>query len=618
MALLGMGEGLAVARGVSLFYRSLGFQIAALVVCCLLGALFVSGAYVAAERASQTEIALKRDASIIGRELAGTLSVYLVVNDFISMEQTLRSFMVSSSLREVAVTDPAGQVLGQVRLGPEGQLHPHFERVILVPPASSAQLQSMDGEHLVTWHAAKVSDVVGWVRVVSDLESVHEDERRIYAETAIIAVAAFLAAISVSFLFLRPRLRALHSVTEFARGMSMVQREPLRVSDVCDEIQVLGATLNETAARLESSARGLRESEATLRAVVENMPVMLNAFDAKHLLVAWNKECERITGYSRDEVVGNPHALEKLFPDAEFRSEMLLRPGQSNDQFHNREADIVTKDGRRRVISWSNISAGYPIPGWQTWAVGVDVTGRVENERVKDEFISTVNHELRTPLTAIRGALALVRSGVVGELPDGIKNLVYMADRNSERLLLLINNILEVQKLESGHLQLERKKVDVASLVQSIIEINAPLAQHAGVGLVAQVDMPHAWVFIDELKIGQVLTNLISNAIKHTPKGRQVSVRVDVLGERVRTSVIDQGSGVPNHFHGLLFGRFSRAPEAQKAQITGSGLGLYISRRIIDQHGGVIDFSSPPGEGAVFYFELPIAQGLIGDQGVHG
>jgi len=591
--------------GFTLNFRSLNFQISALALVCLLVALFVSGAYVANQRAEDIEEGLRRDAQMLGRELATNLSIYLVVNDYISLEQALRFSLVSSALRELAVTDPRGNVLSQVRLGGDGQLHPRFQIIRLAPPVSGVPEQEIVGESLITWSPARVSDTVGWVRVVSDMGSVVENKRKIYSETALVGGVAFLIAMTVLLLFLRPRLRALRDLANFARGITLSRGASLPVTHLCEEIEVLGATLNETADRLAGSARNLSDSEARLRAVVENMPVMLIAFDNNNVPVAWNKECERVTGYTRDEIIQDPQLLRWLLPDGTTSLDMPEVTAQFGDVFHNVELSCVAKNGGVRVISWSNISGEFPIPGWRVWAVGADVTERVETERLKDDFVTTINHELRTPLTAIRGALGLIRGGLGGELPAAAKNLVEMADRNSERLLLLISNILDVQKIGSGHLNLAHQPVDVGKLVRDALEINAPLARHAAVELVLQNDAAGAWVEGDAAKLEQVLTNLVSNAVKHSARNSEVDVRIDWIDSFVRVSVRDHGAGVPEHFHAQVFERFKRAPEDQAAQISGSGLGLYISRRIIEQHGGRIGFTSPSGQGALFFFELP-------------
>jgi len=560
---------------------------------------------VASQRAQETEDSLRSDAQMLGRELASIVSVYLVTNDYISLEQMLRSSLVSSALRELAVTDPSGTVLSQVRLGDDGQLHARYQIIRLVPPPANLPEQEIVGGSLVTWYPARVSETVGWVRVVSAMETVVENKRKIYEETALVGAVAFLMATFVLLLFLRPRLRALRDLADFARGMTLSRPTSLPVNSLCEEIEVLGTTLNETADRLVSSARNLSDSETRLRAVVENMPVMLIAFDENNVPVAWNKECERVTGYKRDEIIEDPQLVQWRHPDGVSSLEMHEMSAKFGDVFHNVELGCIDKGGRSRVISWSNISGDFAIPGWRVWAVGADVTERVEAERLKDDFVSTVNHELRTPLTAIRGALGLIRGGLVGELPGGAKNLIEMADRNSERLLLLISNILDVQKLGTVHLNFTRQPVDVGKLVRDTLEINAPLARHAGVELLLQEDVQGVWVEGDEGKIGQVLTNFVSNAVKHSSRGSAVDVGVDWSDGLVRVSVRDHGSGVPAHFHGQVFERFKRAPEDQAAQISGSGLGLYISRRIIEQHGGRIGFVSPAGQGAMFFFELP-------------
>lgn len=240
--------------------------------------------------------------------------------------------------------------------------------------------------------------------------------------------------------------------------------------------------------------------------------------------------------------------------------------------------------------------------------VGVsrDVTEEKKIERMKDELASTVSHELRAPLTAIHGSLALLRSGVAGELPPAVRDMVEICRHNCERLLRLIGDILDSERLEKGAMGLDRRPVDLAGLLQEAVAANAGYGQPEGKTIALAGPAPSVFVNADRDRILQVLANLISNALKFSPPGGKVRLRARVMGDYVRVSVLDQGAGVPEEFRSRIFQRFSQADPADARRKGGAGLGLSISRSIIELHEGRINFRTRLNRGSIFYFELPI------------
>jgi len=332
----------------------------------------------------------------------------------------------------------------------------------------------------------------------------------------------------------------------------------------------------------------------------------MDAFDEHGHLIVWNNECERVSGYTAAEMIGNPRAVELLYPEAEYRNAMIKEWQKRGSTFRDWALTLTTKDGAQKTIAWSNFSKQFPIPGWASWSIGVDITQTMENERLKDEFVSTVNHELRTPLTAIHGSLRLVASNTMGTMPDAARHIIHIAERNCERLMRLITNVLEMQKLQTGQVALTLKPVDVGPLVKDAIEVNQPFAAHHGVELImAPIGAVDATVVGDHDKLLQVLTNLISNAIKFSPAKTTVQVAVKQDADSIRIEVRDQGPGIPDAFRSKIFQRFARASDSPTTHVGGSGLGLYISKSIIEHHNGRIDFEDNPDKGATFYIVLP-------------
>ncbi len=232
-----------------------------------------------------------------------------------------------------------------------------------------------------------------------------------------------------------------------------------------------------------------------------------------------------------------------------------------------------------------------------------DISGPKEVDRMKSEFVSTVSHELRTPLTSIRGALGLVRGGAAGVLPPKAAELLGIALGNTERLTRLVNDLLDLNKIEAGRLELTLAPLSARDTVDVALRDLAPLAATQQVRLLAEAESAPVMVG-DRDRILQVLTNLVSNAIKYSPSGGVVKVRARRSGGAVRVEVEDSGPGIPADELGRLFQRFQQVGDAATRK-PGTGLGLAISRSIVELHNGRIGVESQPGVRTIFWFELP-------------
>lgn len=227
-------------------------------------------------------------------------------------------------------------------------------------------------------------------------------------------------------------------------------------------------------------------------------------------------------------------------------------------------------------------------------------------ERMKSEFVSTVSHELRTPLTSIRGSLGLIAGGIVGEIPDEARELIEISLANCQRLGRLVDDILDFSRMEHGEFTTYMEVLSTSNIVQTTIEHNRGYAIQHDVELHAEIG-DEASIRGDRDRVEQVLTNLISNAIKFSSSGDHVIVRTQRLDGLVRVEVRDRGTGVPISFRARLFQPFSQADSSDTRQHNGTGLGLSISREIIQRMGGLIGFEPLEPTGSCFYFELPLA-----------
>ena len=235
-----------------------------------------------------------------------------------------------------------------------------------------------------------------------------------------------------------------------------------------------------------------------------------------------------------------------------------------------------------------------------------DITERKKVEHIKNEFISTVSHELRTPLTSVRGSLGLLVGGAGGSLPDQAQTLLGIANKNTERLLLLINDILDIEKIESGKMVYHYKLLNLHEFLEAAIQANYAYGQQFEVRFRVTQCPDHISVYADEDRLMQVMNNLLSNAAKFSTPGSQIELSAVQRMQKVRISITDNGKGIPQNFQKHIFEKFAQADASDTRALGGTGLGLSISKAIVEQHGGRIDFISRVNIGTTFFFDLPI------------
>lgn len=359
------------------------------------------------------------------------------------------------------------------------------------------------------------------------------------------------------------------------------------------------------AARAQADATAGR-----LRSILESVEEAIIMVDNRGVCVTANHLVPSVLKMEADQVLGRSIQELQEAAGSVFQGEGAL-------QWASEEGPAPAEAGASRVLEtreehprvFREFSA--PVRGEGGRITGRiyvyrDITRETEVDRMKTEFIATVSHELRTPMTSIKGSLGLVLGGIAGQLPAEARDLLEIAQNNTDRLIRLINDILDISRIEAGKMEIKRAPLSVADAVQRAVAELASFAGQRGiqVSLKLAPDLPRAMADPDRLQ--QVLVNLLSNAIKFSDGGTTVTIATGLEGEQVWVQVADQGPGIPQEQLRQIFEKFHRVDNASTRKTGGTGLGLAICKAIVAEHGGRIWAESELGRGTAFTFTLPV------------
>ena len=372
------------------------------------------------------------------------------------------------------------------------------------------------------------------------------------------------------------------------------------IRDVTDKVRVEQERLH--------ALQQLRESEKLLRETSRMARIGGGKYDIRTGEVTWSEQLYRLHELPVGEPLSREQTLEFFQPSDRQRLQAAIDETIDTGQPHQLELPMTTATGRRQ---WVRIKSSPLIEDGEV--VGVtgyhqDITEEKQAAEAKREFISVVSHELRTPLTSIQGSISLVANEVFGALPEEAEQVMGIALRNTRRLAALIDDILDIEKIESGKLQLHLVSADAAEIVDEVAATNRQFATDAGVRLITDVPDEPAPIRVDPDKLHQVLTNLVSNAIKVSDQNDCVELVVQHDSpDMVRLSVRDRGPGIPRQFRDRLFEKFTRA--APSSDKPGTGLGLSIAKSLTEQMHGQIGFDTSVDEGTTMWVAFPVADG---------
>jgi two-component system, OmpR family, sensor histidine kinase VicK len=395
-----------------------------------------------------------------------------------------------------------------------------------------------------------------------------------------------------------------------AQGELLGNLETIVATRTTELSQANAQLQQEIADRIEAET-ALRRSEEQLRLITDALPVLIAYVDTQQRYQFNNAAYQAWLGKLPAKIQGK--TLKQVWGNAIYQQMQPWLKIALSGETVNYETEIQLQDGRTRSVDITYVphrdeSTG-SIKG--CFALISDVSDRKAIERMKDEFISVVSHELRTPLTSIHSALKILATGRLGQLSTDGQQMLGIADENTDRLVRLVNNVLDLQRIEAGAVTMDRQVCNAADLMVKAIEAMQAMAQHHDIQLTTQpVDLP---LVVDPDYIVQALTNLLSNAIKFSPPDTTVTLRVQPTADRpamVTFQIHDQGQGIPQEQLERIFERFHQVDSSDARKKGGTGLGLTICRKIIEQHDGKIWVESVEGQGSTFSFTLPLRSPL--------
>ena len=355
----------------------------------------------------------------------------------------------------------------------------------------------------------------------------------------------------------------------------------------------------------QQAAAVLREAERRWRFLLDHVQLVVVGLDKTGAVNYVNPCFLQLTGYTESEALGKQF-IETFIPPSERQEMTRISSTMLTDNGHPYYQNLIrTKSGEERFIAWNNTilkdSVGNSIG---TISIGEDITERQKIEKIKDEFIGIVSHELRTPLTAIQMSLGLLKTGIYDKKPEKSRRMIEIALLDTNRLVNLVNDILDLERIDSGRAVLEKTVCKAADLMQEAIDGIQAIATQQQITLTFTPTDVEVWAAPDA--IVQTLTNLLGNGLKFSPPQSTIHLSAEIQTDFVLFQVRDRGRGIPADKLELIFGRFQQVDASDSREKGGTGLGLSICQSIIERHGGKIWAESILGEGSTFFFTLPL------------
>lgn len=505
----------------------------------------------------------------------------------------------------VTIIDTKGKVLGDSALDKDTMVNhadrPEVKKAMQGEIGKSVRYSTSLGKRLVYFAAPIESEhkIIGIVRVAIPWEEIQAGLYKIRLIIVSAIIISLILTILVAFSFTSSLVVPLQEMTSVALQMAEGKLDMNIDVRSDDEIGKLGRGLNYMAQRLRDTIRQITEEKNKAKAILTSMNDGVIAIDSKGAIILINPAVERMFNVSYENIVGKS-VIEVI---RNFDLEKLLYQGLNSVDGVSAELQMFVPDPKTFRVSTVPLTSETGVVG--VVAVLRDVTAFREVERMKTDFVANVSHELRTPLTSIKGFVETLLDGALDE-PDTARHFLEIINDETERLNRLISDLLSLSKIEAKQMEANKEMLNLAKIINNTVSILYPQASEKNLKLEATIHPSLPDIEADEDMVGQILINLVDNAIKYTPEGGKVLVTA--LGEdnMAKISVADTGIGIPRESIPRLFERFYRVDKARSREMGGTGLGLAIVKHILEIHHGRIEVESTVGKGSTFTVYLPI------------
>jgi PAS domain S-box-containing protein len=581
-----------------------------------------------------------------------------VLNNLYLIQETIGQYLQDPDILEIDVIDPDNMIvtakdisrIGTV-LKTEDWLAPVQSRTEFIASRSDANGQPI---LVIIEPLFDQGKIAAWVRVIMSLAPAHREELQTVGRLTLVAIALIVAGMLGVHFAQRQISRIFQGVAEQLQGALMTLggasvAEPTASAGegavhhtpqpTQGEIEHLARVVTEATEHLQTQSTALRESETKYRSVAQSANDAIVSADNYGMVIAWNKGAQTIFGYDEEEILGK--SLTVLMPEMyQEQHQRGLEPMRAGGAGHILGKTIELVGVRKDRTEFPlELSSAMWKTGSGTFYTGIirDITERKRAEqalqaltvsleekvkertaelevardqalvatRLKSEFLASMSHELRTPLNAIIGFSEVLSEKMFGELNTKQEEYILDILSSGQHLLSLINDILDISKVEAGRMELELSTFSVPALLESTLALVRERAKRNGVQLMTEIDPQCGEFTADERKVKQVLLNLLSNAVKFTPRGGQVVLKTSVIDNTMNISVRDTGVGIAQEDQEKVFEEFYQAGGDYSRKREGTGLGLALAKRYVELHGGHIWVESIVGRGSLLTFSLP-------------
>lgn len=567
------------------------------------------------EQSRHLEKNMKLQARGLAQNLAATSADYLLTRDYTSIELSLERASQFPGITAIQVSDASGKLLGDIRHNKEGEHEIHYGNPNIETPEELKEKINLTRKTMTIWHPIVLGELLGWIRIEYSLKAILDELKSIWGKNSIVGLGVLVITSLLLFLFLRSPINSIKRYTSFAKHLDEEQGNQTVIFDSTNELSTLGNALNSVSSRLKTQSTHISEAMHELERVaasVEYAPSIILSIDNKCEIHYINPFGKKVLASFKGIKI-NPI---KILPEKLLF--IIRRVIELNEPISE---ELVIYQGR--CFQWTFS----PVPGQNiVHAYGSDITRRRQAESkaqkaqveklsaesansAKSQFLANMSHELRTPLNAIIGYSEIIEEDVSSLEQEGMVADINKVQNAAHHLLSLINEILDLSKIEAGRMELYFEEFNLQSLIDDVMSTTKPLAAKNNNTLSASLGEAPIIIYSDMIKLRQILFNLISNASKFTNNGNiQITLTEDAEEDQrwIGFQVKDGGIGMSQEQIREVFEPFSQADNSTTRKFGGTGLGLAITKKYCEMLGGEIQVESTLGKGSTFYIHIPI------------